>query len=346
MKAGALTLALACASVPVGVALGEHHSAGSRTCRPIRAACVNCHVMNEQYDAWLKSGHRHVATCVECHLPARRHRRSGWRRRTTASGTRRRSRCRTSRSRSRSRRATATSSARTACAATRASSTPSYAGGRPRRAGSTACTVTPAPVTARRLSHELEATWHVDRGDAGGAGCWSCWPARGSAGSRVPAPALLTNIFERKAEARQPFVRLVEVTEDTHGPEVWGQNWPHAVRLVPARPSPPTSTEVRRPRPGASDAGPGRAEARPRAVAPAHLRRLRLRASTTATAAGHAFALFDQEQTRRVTEQQQPGACLQCHASNLALYRFAGKGDVQKGFEAGLAMPYARGRAT
>ena len=32
-------------------------------------ACANCHIMNEQYDAWLKSGHRHVATCVECHLP-------------------------------------------------------------------------------------------------------------------------------------------------------------------------------------------------------------------------------------------------------------------------------------
>ena len=25
--------------------------------------------MNQQYDAWLKSGHRHTATCVECHLP-------------------------------------------------------------------------------------------------------------------------------------------------------------------------------------------------------------------------------------------------------------------------------------
>jgi cytochrome c nitrite reductase small subunit len=25
--------------------------------------------MNEQYDARLKSGHRHTATCVECHLP-------------------------------------------------------------------------------------------------------------------------------------------------------------------------------------------------------------------------------------------------------------------------------------
>ena len=34
-------------------------------------ACVNCHVMNEQYDAWLKSGHRHTATCVECHLPSK-----------------------------------------------------------------------------------------------------------------------------------------------------------------------------------------------------------------------------------------------------------------------------------
>ena len=32
-------------------------------------ACINCHVMNEQYDAWEKSGHRHVATCVDCHLP-------------------------------------------------------------------------------------------------------------------------------------------------------------------------------------------------------------------------------------------------------------------------------------
>ena len=36
---------------------------------PDPRACVNCHVMNEQYEAWLKSGHRHVANCVECHLP-------------------------------------------------------------------------------------------------------------------------------------------------------------------------------------------------------------------------------------------------------------------------------------
>jgi cytochrome c nitrite reductase small subunit len=27
--------------------------------------------MNQEYDGWLKSGHRHVAVCVECHLPDR-----------------------------------------------------------------------------------------------------------------------------------------------------------------------------------------------------------------------------------------------------------------------------------
>ena len=32
-------------------------------------ACINCHVMNDTYDAWQKSGHRHVAVCIDCHLP-------------------------------------------------------------------------------------------------------------------------------------------------------------------------------------------------------------------------------------------------------------------------------------
>ena len=32
-------------------------------------ACVNCHVMNHQYDSWANSGHHHVATCNDCHLP-------------------------------------------------------------------------------------------------------------------------------------------------------------------------------------------------------------------------------------------------------------------------------------
>ena len=38
--------------------------------------------------------------------------------------------------------------------------------------------------------------------------------------------ALLLNVSERKAEGREPFVRLVEVDEDTTDPAVWGVNWP------------------------------------------------------------------------------------------------------------------------
>lgn len=32
-------------------------------------ACVNCHIMRDEYDSWAKSGHHHVAGCVDCHLP-------------------------------------------------------------------------------------------------------------------------------------------------------------------------------------------------------------------------------------------------------------------------------------
>jgi cytochrome c nitrite reductase small subunit len=33
------------------------------------AACTNCHVMQAQYDAWIKSSHHSVATCNDCHTP-------------------------------------------------------------------------------------------------------------------------------------------------------------------------------------------------------------------------------------------------------------------------------------
>jgi cytochrome c nitrite reductase small subunit len=33
------------------------------------SACVNCHIMQEQFDGWLQSSHRRVATCNDCHAP-------------------------------------------------------------------------------------------------------------------------------------------------------------------------------------------------------------------------------------------------------------------------------------
>jgi cytochrome c nitrite reductase small subunit len=44
---------------------GEGHSYLSND----PAACVNCHIMRDQYDGWLKSSHHAVATCNDCHTP-------------------------------------------------------------------------------------------------------------------------------------------------------------------------------------------------------------------------------------------------------------------------------------
>ena len=32
-------------------------------------ACVNCHIMRDEFDAWQKSSHHSVATCNDCHVP-------------------------------------------------------------------------------------------------------------------------------------------------------------------------------------------------------------------------------------------------------------------------------------
>lgn len=32
-------------------------------------ACMNCHIMREHYDSWVKASHHTVATCNDCHVP-------------------------------------------------------------------------------------------------------------------------------------------------------------------------------------------------------------------------------------------------------------------------------------
>lgn len=32
-------------------------------------ACANCHVMSGQYEGWMRSSHRKVAVCNDCHTP-------------------------------------------------------------------------------------------------------------------------------------------------------------------------------------------------------------------------------------------------------------------------------------
>jgi nitrite reductase (cytochrome c-552) len=163
----------------------------------------------------------------------------------------------------------------------------------------------------------------------------------GIAGITILLLALLTNVFERKQEARQPFVRVVEVTEETDDPKVWGQNWPFQYDTY-LRTAEPTRTTYGGRGAGASD---GLAEQKLdkypwlRRVFAGYAFEIDYRDRR-----GHAYALADQDASRRVTERAQYGACLQCHASILPLYRAVGNGDVQRGFEAVCPMPLAEAR--
>jgi len=56
---------------------------------------------------------------------------------------------------------------------------------------------------------------------------------------------------------------------------------------------------------------------------------------------GHAYMLEDQRLTQRQVVVQQPGTCINCHASMYVAYKKAGGGDITKGFEKINGLPYA-----
>lgn len=71
MKLSASTLAL-CALVGVLLGTGAYtvrYAEGLSYLSSDPKACVNCHIMRDQYDGWQKASHHAVATCVDCHVP-------------------------------------------------------------------------------------------------------------------------------------------------------------------------------------------------------------------------------------------------------------------------------------
>lgn len=61
-------------AIPLGLALGLglftlSYAEGLSYLSNDPRACVNCHIMNEQYDGWVKGSHKAVATCNDCHVP-------------------------------------------------------------------------------------------------------------------------------------------------------------------------------------------------------------------------------------------------------------------------------------
>jgi len=66
----AAILAAVAVGLFIGVAIfGVKYSSMTSYLSSDPKACVNCHVMQPEYDAWSRGPHRNVATCDDCHLP-------------------------------------------------------------------------------------------------------------------------------------------------------------------------------------------------------------------------------------------------------------------------------------
>jgi nitrite reductase (cytochrome c-552) len=161
--------------------------------------------------------------------------------------------------------------------------------------------------------------------------------------------ALLVNIFERKQEARNPYFRVVELTDDIEDPAIWGKNFPLQYDMYLR------TTDQQRTKYGGSEALPQTpTDADPRSVvAQSRLEedpRLKTMWAGYAFSVdfrkkrGHAYMLEDQTYTQRVQQFNQPGTCIHCHASVYLPYRQAGGGDLIKGFEIVNHMPYKEAR--
>jgi nitrite reductase (cytochrome c-552) len=161
--------------------------------------------------------------------------------------------------------------------------------------------------------------------------------------------ALLMNIFERKQEARNPFYRVVELTDDTDDPAIWGKNFPLQYDDYKR-----TVDQVRT-RYGGSEVEPRTpTKADPRSVVSQSKieedPRLKVMWAGYAFAKdfreerGHAYMLDDQTFTERVQVVKQPGTCIQCHGSVYVPYKKAGNGDLIAGFEKFNQMPFSEAR--
>ncbi|MBL8023027.1 MAG: ammonia-forming cytochrome c nitrite reductase subunit c552 [Elusimicrobia bacterium] len=167
--------------------------------------------------------------------------------------------------------------------------------------------------------------------------------------STAGVTALLVDIFEKKQEAKNPFFRVVELTDETEDPAVWGKNFPQQYDAYKR------TVDMVRTKYGGSEALPRTpTDADPRSVvATSRLEsdpRLKTMWAGYAFSKdfreerGHAYMLEDQTYTERQRVAPQPGTCMHCHASVYVPYKKLGNGDLTKGFEAMNQMTYPEAR--
>ena len=144
---------------------------------------------------------------------------------------------------------------------------------------------------------------------------------------------LFGNITERKMEAASTVLKIANITETTIDAAEWGKNFPREydgyMRTIDNSHARFKWSEGRPP----EDDGPSAPVDPHQAKADSKLGgdpRLKTIFNGYAFAIdyrerrGHAFMLQDQRDTDRVKKKPQPGACLNCHASNVVAYREVG----------------------
>jgi nitrite reductase (cytochrome c-552) len=158
--------------------------------------------------------------------------------------------------------------------------------------------------------------------------------------------ALLVNIAQRKAEGEQTHFRVVELNDTIDDPEVWGRNFPRQYNAFMR-----TQEMVPTKHGGSYQVARESTEDDPRSFTAASKlekdpRRKRMWAGMAFAvdfrqARGHYWNFIDQKHTKRQTQFNQPGTCLQCHASSYVGMLTLGEGDVNAGFHKLNAMPWA-----
>ena len=160
---------------------------------------------------------------------------------------------------------------------------------------------------------------------------------------------LLTNILERKSEARNPFYLVVELNDTITDAAIWGKNFP--LQYDDYR----RTVDMVRTRYGGSEALPHVPDSLdPRTVVSQSKiyedpRLVEMWAGYAFSKdfreeRGHAYMLEDQLFTQRQLVAQQPGTCAHCHASVYVPYKRLGGGDLIAGFEKMNQMPYSEAK--
>lgn len=142
--------------------------------------------------------------------------------------------------------------------------------------------------------------------------------------------ALLINIKDRKEESKVTHVNVVDLREEDTDPAIWGRNYPREYDGYKK------TSDIERTTYGGSEAFSKIDEDTDwKRLFHGYAFGVDYREER-----GHAYSLYDQQNTLRTSQFKQPGACLHCHAGGMKhIYETVGKGDLMKGFAEVNPMP-------